>query len=148
MNVAAAYSAITARGGGFAGAFTDPAMKCAHALTQSLGNARGRIFALTTKSSTTAASARHLVPFAYTTATRRAARNAWAAACARTTESDRHAKSAKAEEFASTTNTEQVANSVLEAAYVHTVASEASVRNAAASKSASMAAKGAFCVVC
>ena len=47
-----------------------------------------------------------------------------------------------------TTNTEQFANSVLEAAYVHAVASEASVRNAAASKSASMAAKGAFCVVC
>jgi hypothetical protein len=52
------------------------------------------------------------------------------------------------EEFASTTNTGQFASSVVEAAYVHMVASEASVGNAAAAKSASMAAKGAMCVVC
>jgi hypothetical protein len=82
------------------------------------------------------------------TQTRRAARNARVAAYARTTEQDRHAKSAKAEGFASTTNTEQFASSVLEAAYVHTVVSDVSARNAVAAKNASMAVKGAFCAVC
>ncbi len=90
---------------------------------------------------------RRRVTFAYTTATRRAARNARAEAYVRTTESDRHAKSAKVEEFASTTDTEQAAKSVAEVASVHTVESDASARNAAAAKSASMAAKGALCGV-
>ncbi len=147
MNAAAAFSVITARGGGFAGG-SHLLVKHAHSLTQSSGNARGRTFVLTTKSSTTAASAHRPATFAYTTASRRGARTAGAAAFVRTIESDRHAKSAKAEEFASTTNTGRFASSVGEAAYAHMVGSEASAGNAAAAKSASMAAKGAMCVVC
>jgi hypothetical protein len=143
-NATAACTVITARGGGCAGEFTDIAMKRAHVVTQSLGNAKGRTFVRTTKSSTIAASARRRVTFVNTTATRRGARSARAAACARTTESDHNAKSARVGGFANTTDTEQAAKSVAEAAYVHTAASDASARNAEAAKSAGTAAKGAL----
>ena len=120
-----------------------PSLAVFAAVTRDAGSAKGQTSALTTKSSTTAGAVRPPAIFAFTTASKRVARSARAAAFARTVEFVLHAKNAKGVGFVPMATTEPVANSVAVAAYVSTIALDLSAKTAGEAKYASTAAKSA-----